>query len=220
MDSVNRCPGTPLPIGQVSANARLAGFKGDALKTMVAIAIAESGGNPWCHNPNPPDDSYGLWQINMIGGLGPDRRKRFGITNNNELYDPLVNAKAAYELSGGGQNFKPWTTYTSGAYRKYLDQAAAVAPKRAGITDAPFIAGGRAVDGGKKAVEVVVKAITDKTKQLVIEAVVVAGGVALIVIGAYRMVSGSAAVRGARNAAGVALAPETGGASLAAGGGK
>jgi hypothetical protein len=40
----------------------------------VAIALAESGGNPAAHNPVPPDDSWGLWQINMRGHLGPVRR--------------------------------------------------------------------------------------------------------------------------------------------------
>jgi hypothetical protein len=34
-------------------------------------------------------------------------------------------AKAAYDISHQGQNFGPWTTYVSGAYRKFAGQVAA-----------------------------------------------------------------------------------------------
>ena len=107
---------------------RGAGFKGDALRTAYAIAMAESGGNPRGLNDTRPDLSYGLFQVNMIDRLGPSRRQQFGLSSNEDLYDPATNARAAYAISGGGTNWKPWTTYTSGAYRKYLDgqQAAAV----------------------------------------------------------------------------------------------
>lgn len=88
----------------------------------AAIAMAESGGNPQAHNNTPPDDSYGLWQINMLGSLGPNRRKRFKISSNTELFDPKVNARAAYTVySDAGFSFRPWTTYTRGTYKKYLD---------------------------------------------------------------------------------------------------
>src|SRR3954465_3981494 len=77
-----------------------AGFKKNGVdtETMVSIAYAESGGNPAAHNDNPKtgDESYGLWQINMIGKLGPARRKAFGITDNKQLFDPATNAKAAH----------------------------------------------------------------------------------------------------------------------------
>lgn len=90
--------------------------------TMAAIALAESGGNPRAYNGTPPDKSYGLWQINMIGDLGPARRKEFGISSNEELFDPDVNAKAAIKISRG-QGLKAWSTYTNGAYKKKLDSA-------------------------------------------------------------------------------------------------
>ena len=88
--------------------------------TMIAIAFAESSGNAKAHNKKRPDDSYGLWQINMIDNLGPDRRKRFGLSSNEDLFDPITNAKVAWEISSKGKSFKPWTTFTSGKYKNFL----------------------------------------------------------------------------------------------------
>ena len=48
---------------KVAKAASDAGFAGDLLITMVAIARAESAWDPKAHNDRPPDDSYGLWQI-------------------------------------------------------------------------------------------------------------------------------------------------------------
>lgn len=88
----------------------------------AAIALAESGGNPNAFNGNTGtgDQSYGLWQINMLGSLGPGRLQEFGITNNNQLFDPATNAHAAVLLAGGGSNFSPWSTYKNGSYQRYL----------------------------------------------------------------------------------------------------
>lgn len=108
---------------QIAAAAKAAGFSGSALAKAVAIALAESSGNPNAHNAVPPDNSYGLWQINMLGSMGPARRKQFGLSSNSQLFDPVTNAKAAYAISSGGKNFRPWTTYTSGAYLRYMSRA-------------------------------------------------------------------------------------------------
>jgi hypothetical protein len=98
---------------------REAGFRGKALKTMYGIVMAESGGNPRALNDRAPDLSYGLSQINMIGALGPDRRRRFGLSSNDDLYDPVTNLRVAFRLSRGGRDFTPWTTYTSGRYKDH-----------------------------------------------------------------------------------------------------
>lgn len=97
------------------------GFKGEALKMAYAIAMAESSGNARAHNPNRAtgDNSYGLFQINMLGAMGPERRKRFGLKSNEDLFDPYVNARIAYRMSNGGKNWTPWSTYNRGDYRKY-----------------------------------------------------------------------------------------------------
>lgn len=111
---------SPAEIAQVAYDA---GFRGDGLRTAVAVALAESAGDPKAHNDTYPDNSYGLWQINMLGAMGPERREQFGLESNRELFQPDENAKAAVEISSGGKNWSPWTTYTSGAYRQYLDDA-------------------------------------------------------------------------------------------------
>jgi hypothetical protein len=116
-------PVAKLSPAQIAEYAHDAGFRGQDLTVAVAVALAESGGDPKAHNPVPPDNSYGLWQINMIGSLGPARRDQFELDSNRELFDPEENAKAAWAISGRGNSFQPWTTYTSGAYEQYLDDA-------------------------------------------------------------------------------------------------
>ena len=108
---------------QIARHAYQAGFRGDGLTVAVAVALAESAGDPRAHNGTPPDNSYGLWQINMYGGLGPERRRLYDLDSNRELFDPEVNAEVANDISNDGRDFTPWTTYTSGLYRRFLDRA-------------------------------------------------------------------------------------------------
>lgn len=98
-----------------------AGFRGNALKMAYAIAMAESSGNANAHNPNAGtgDNSYGLFQINMLGAMGPERRRMYGLSSNEDLFDPLTNARIAFKMSKGGKNWGPWSTYGSGAYKQY-----------------------------------------------------------------------------------------------------
>lgn len=99
-----------------------AGFTGDALRTAYAVTRAESSGRPRAYNGNvgTGDQSYGILQINMLGKLGPARRKQFGLKSNDELYDPVINAKVAFQMSGGGKNWRPWSAWKNGSYRKHL----------------------------------------------------------------------------------------------------
>jgi cell wall-associated NlpC family hydrolase len=101
-----------------------AGFSGDALRTAWAVAMAESGGRAIAHNPNAStgDNSYGLFQINMLGDLGPARLRQFGLSQNEELLDPSTNARVAFRMSGGGRDWSPWSAFKNGAYKKYLDK--------------------------------------------------------------------------------------------------
>jgi phage protein D len=110
--------------GQAVALARQAGFTGNDAVTMGAIAMAESGGKVRALNSKPPDLSYGLWQINMIGGLGPERRSQLGLSSNEQLYDPATNARAARAIYQQ-QGFGAWSVYRSGAYKRYLPAARA-----------------------------------------------------------------------------------------------
>jgi len=127
-----------LSASEIADVARRAGFSPVLVPTLVGIALAESSGDTNAHDAKPPDDSYGLWQINMIGLLGPQRLKQFGIPTYAALFDPSINARAAYVLSGGGQNLTPWTTYTSGAYKKYVPSSS---PFLAPFQGIPFLSG-------------------------------------------------------------------------------
>ena len=89
------------------------GFRGKDLVNMLAIAGRESNWIPGVFNGKPPDKSYGLFQINMLdtptNPMGTVRRKRYGISNDEELWDPATNIKAA-RLEFGGGNYSPWNT--------------------------------------------------------------------------------------------------------------
>jgi hypothetical protein len=117
-------PGGTAKVNQLIRLAQGAGFRGNDAAVMAAIALAESGGNVKALNDNRStgDLSYGLWQINMIDDLGPERRRSFGIKNNEALWSPSVNAKAA-RLVHQSQGFGAWSVYKSGAYRQYLPAA-------------------------------------------------------------------------------------------------
>lgn len=106
----------------IAAAAKAGGFPDSEIPLAVAIALAESGGDPRAHNTTPPDNSYGLWQINMYGPLGPSRRAQYGLTSNDELYDPVKNARAAYSIRRG-QGWTAWSVYTNGRYKRYLSDA-------------------------------------------------------------------------------------------------
>ena len=121
----------PIPSGgkaspeQIARIAKTAGIPEKHIPTMVSIALAESGGDIGArYNPegNTGEDSYGLWQINMDPRYADERLKLFGIDNKKELFDPVTNAKAAYEIFKQ-QGFDAWTVYRTGKYRDFLPAA-------------------------------------------------------------------------------------------------
>jgi hypothetical protein len=99
------------------------GFEGDQLKQAWAVVMKESTGRPMAHNQNSKtgDNSYGLFQINMIGEIGPARLEQYGLSNNEELFDPLTNARIAYILSEGGNDWSPWKGLT-GSTLKWMQE--------------------------------------------------------------------------------------------------
>jgi hypothetical protein len=101
---------------QVKTLAKQAGFPDKELDTAARVAYVESSWNTEAHADDSDDNSYGLWQINMIGSMGAPRRKAFGIDRNERLFEPATNAKAAY-IVWKGQGWKGWTSYTSGDYK-------------------------------------------------------------------------------------------------------
>lgn len=130
---------TVLSANEIAHYAQAAGFPSGEIALATAIAMAESGGNTRAHNTRPPDNSYGLWQINMYGSLATGRRVMFGITTNDQLFDPSVNARAALMIRRG-QGWTAWSVYTNGAYKKHLAAAtaAAGAPSAPGGTSDGF----------------------------------------------------------------------------------
>jgi len=101
---------------QISPYAAAAGFSGDDLVNAVAIALAESSGNPKAYNPEmaagaPANQgSYGLWQIYL------NAHPEFAGV---DLYDPQTNANAAYQVFQQS-GFAAWSTFKSGAYQTHL----------------------------------------------------------------------------------------------------
>jgi hypothetical protein len=98
------------------------GFEGKALKTAWAVAKAESNGRPHAFNGNTKtgDSSYGIFQINMLGTLGPDRRDKFDLDLNAELFSPVKNAEIVYHMTKGGTDWSSWSSYKKGAVNKWL----------------------------------------------------------------------------------------------------
>jgi len=106
-------------------------FKKEDIWKMLAISWRESRWNPKAYNGNRStgDDSYGLFQINMLGDMGPKRAKDFGITDYKELFDPITNVKAARIMYGGG-NLNPWNkhgTPTGGIPNSTIDLSKEIA---------------------------------------------------------------------------------------------
>lgn len=126
-----------LSVGQLKSLAMAAGFNDRDASIMAAIAMAESGGRSGAHNNNAAtgDNSYGLWQVNMLGRMGPERRRQFGIGSNEALFDPAVNASAARKVFES-QGFGAWSVFKSGAYKQFLPGAMRA---QAGAPPAPML---------------------------------------------------------------------------------
>jgi len=115
---------TSLTDSQLVELLKAVGFKGKALKTAWAVAKAESNGRPFAFNgnTNTGDSSYGIFQINMLGTLGPDRRDRFEIDLNAELFSPVTNAEIVYHMTKGGVDWSSWSSFNKGAHYKWLNK--------------------------------------------------------------------------------------------------
>lgn len=114
----------------VAGHAYTAGFRGDALATIVAIAGAESGYDTdavgdQTRAGEPTSDgriwgpSIGLLQIRSINEENNTGRER----DASRLTDPAFNMQSGYKISSGGTKFTPWSVFRSGAHRRHLDDA-------------------------------------------------------------------------------------------------
>lgn len=106
-----------LSASEIAQLARTAGFAGSDLVTAVAIALAESSGDPAIVGDLEitRGGSIGLWQINLY--WHPEYSKEL-------LLNPEANAAAAYAIyANADHSFSPWSTYASGSYRRFLEVA-------------------------------------------------------------------------------------------------
>jgi hypothetical protein len=114
---------TVLSIRSIYEAALSAGFTPHQAVTWTSIALAESDGNTKALN-NHGEYSVGLCQVNVRSGV---RANKWG-----DLTDPRINAKAAYEISRGGRDIRPWTTThdanlgTQHDFRHYIDKVEGV----------------------------------------------------------------------------------------------
>jgi hypothetical protein len=113
---------TKLSDKQLVGLLKVVGFKGKHLQEAWAVAKKESHGNPLSYNGNRKtgDNSYGLFQVNMLGQMGADRRAQYGLAKNAELLNPVVNAKIAYQMSNGGKNWSAWKGVHTQVVRLWL----------------------------------------------------------------------------------------------------
>lgn len=132
-------PSGAIPGERVAQAAYRAGFRGDNLIKMIAIAKRESGWKPRAYNGNlkTGDQSYGLWQLNTLnkagsGMMGDLFNEFLGKPKGNKdfdaLFDPDTNGRGAKFLSDrSGGTLKPWGGYKgkSDTYNadKYIAEA-------------------------------------------------------------------------------------------------
>jgi hypothetical protein len=108
----------------VARAAYQVGFRGDALTIAVAVAHAES---TLMRDVISVTNDYGLWQINYAAHHTQYDFPRL-------LTDPVYNAQAAWDISGKGKNWSPWSAYNNGNYRQYLNVAVAAVRAVMGTT--------------------------------------------------------------------------------------
>jgi hypothetical protein len=101
--------------GQLKELLSAVGFSGKHLVEAWAVAKKETNGRPLAFNGNKDtgDSSFGLFQINMMRDLGPDRRAKFGLNYNADLLNPVLNAQIAYYMSNEGTDWSSWHGLTS-----------------------------------------------------------------------------------------------------------
>jgi len=139
---------------EVARFAYNAGFRGEDLVRVVAIAKRESSWQTGAYNPDRStgDDSYGLMQINMLGALEAERLQKFssfGVTRKEDLYDPEKNMQAAYSMYlARDRSLYDWGEYKGeeNTYNTDISGARAVV-ESAGLSGDPIIDMGRSRSG-------------------------------------------------------------------------
>jgi hypothetical protein len=102
----------------------IAGFNNLALRKAWAVSKTESNGRPLAFNGNKRtgDHSYGIFQVNMLGYLGVERRDKYNLTSDSKLFNPILNADVVYRMSNGGKDWSSWSSYGTVRYKKFLEE--------------------------------------------------------------------------------------------------
>ena len=100
------------------------GFEGKALKMAWAIAKSESNARPMAYNGNrnTGDSSYGIFQINMLGELGIDRKEKFELRSNILLFDPVINSEITYYMTKGGTDWSSWSSLNGVRFKEFVNE--------------------------------------------------------------------------------------------------
>jgi hypothetical protein len=91
---------------------------------MLAIAMAESKGDSDAIGDTKLvndkwDASIGLFQVRSL--KNPEKyNKADKLRVKDKLFDPVYNAKVAYEISKKGKDYTDWSTYNDNSYREFL----------------------------------------------------------------------------------------------------
>lgn len=100
------------------------GFEGKALKMAWSVAQKESNCRPMAINNNikTGDNSYGIFQINMIGNLGEARLEKFNLESKKELFDPVTNAQIVFHMTQEGKNWSSWTYLDGQRFKEFWSE--------------------------------------------------------------------------------------------------
>lgn len=105
------------------------GYSGPLDVLMGAVAMQESRGKSTSMRSDT--QVYGLWQIRWP--VHAPNLKKIGITSPEQLYNPLMNAKAA-KMIYDSQGITAWSGFTDGKYKQFLPEA----QKAAGISPSQY----------------------------------------------------------------------------------
>ena len=116
-----------LSMSQAEQYALEAGFTPEDARVVAAIARGESGLDPTNSTrrsgleASTGEDSVGLMQINWGYHKNSGWLQKLGINSREDLFDPVLNMKAAKYLYDNRGSFDDWTVYTKGIYKQYLN---------------------------------------------------------------------------------------------------
>ncbi len=88
------------------------------------IMADQGNSRPMAYNGNRKtgDSSYGIFQINMLGELGIDRKEKFDLKSNILLFDPVINAEITYYMTKGGLDWSSWSSLGGDRYKEFLNK--------------------------------------------------------------------------------------------------